>query len=238
MNYVQFKRVFDVLAAGFLLLLLSPVFLLIALCIRLESPGPVFYASKRTGQYFKIFDFYKFRSMRINADRMLASIQGLNQYASTATAGEAERSGIRLYSDAGWSDEAEWLAEQKLKQSTTFVKVANDPRVTRVGKFLRNTSLDELPQLLNVVKGDMSLVGNRPLPVYEALELTTDEAIGRFEAPAGITGLWQVTERGGTSATASNRKNLDNMYVDMMSFWVDIKILFKTPLAALQRENV
>ena len=106
------------------------------------------------------------------------------------------------------------------------------------GAFLRQRSLDELPQLLNVFKGDMSLVGNRPLPVYEAEHLTTDEAIYRYAAPAGITGLWQVTERGKSGVSADSRKRLDVKYAQSYSFKLDLWILFKTPVAALQQENV
>ena len=119
-----------------------------------------------------------------------------------------------------------------------FVKFKNDPRITRIGHIIRNTSIDELPQLFNVLKGDMSLVGNRPLPVYEALQLTSDEAIGRFLAPAGITGLWQVTERGKENTTSDSRIRLDVEYTGKISFWLDLKILVKTPMAALQQENV
>jgi lipopolysaccharide/colanic/teichoic acid biosynthesis glycosyltransferase len=119
-----------------------------------------------------------------------------------------------------------------------FLKIINDPRITRVGKFLRKTSLDELPQLFNVLKGDMSLVGNRPLPLYEASTLTTNEYIPRFMAPAGITGLWQVTKRGYEAMSANERINLDILYAKKRSFLLDLKILMLTPKALFQESDV
>ena len=130
------------------------------------------------------------------------------------------------------------------ENSATFVKISNDPRVTRVGKFIRNTSIDELPQLINVLKGDMSIVGNRPLPVYEAELLTEDTMSKRFLAPAGITGLWQVELRGkGGVMSEAERMNLDNEYADHFkgnnySFWYDIKLILRTIPALLQKEAV
>jgi len=124
------------------------------------------------------------------------------------------------------------------------VKISNDPRVTRVGKFIRNTSIDELPQLINVIKGDMSIVGNRPLPVYEAELLTEDILSKRFLAPAGITGLWQVELRGkGGIMSEAERMNLDNEYAEHFignnySFWFDMKLILRTIPALLQKESV
>ncbi|MEJ2006150.1 MAG: sugar transferase, partial [Cyclobacteriaceae bacterium] len=159
------KRAFDIVASSVALLLLSPILLLIAILIKLDSKGPIFYVSKRAGKGYQIFNFYKFRSMRINADEEVEKLKHLNQYSEKGS-------------------------------DSVFFKVKNDPRITRLGSFLRKTSLDELPQLFNVLKGDMSLVGNRPLPLYEAEKLTQDQWALRFLAPAGITGLWQITKRG------------------------------------------
>jgi lipopolysaccharide/colanic/teichoic acid biosynthesis glycosyltransferase len=203
------KRAFDVVASGMGLLMLSPLLLLTALCVRLESPGPIIYKSKRVGAGYKIFDFYKFRSMRNDADKMLDAISDLNQYGG---------------------DDA--------KSKSAFVKFTNDPRVTKVGKFLRKTSIDELPQLLNVFMGDMSLVGNRPLPLYEAEQLTTNEWSTRFLGPAGLTGLWQISKRGQKEMSDQERKELDNYYAANYSVFLDLKIILKTIPALIQKESV
>jgi lipopolysaccharide/colanic/teichoic acid biosynthesis glycosyltransferase len=119
-----------------------------------------------------------------------------------------------------------------------FFKICNDPRVTRLGTLLRNTSLDELPQLFNVLLGDMSLVGNRPLPTYEAATLTTDEWAVRFLAPAGITGLWQIKKRGQSSMSVEERMKLDIEYANKNSFLLDIWIILNTPFVLLQKSSV
>ncbi|NII23646.1 sugar transferase [Pseudoflavitalea sp. X16] len=200
------KRAFDMLIAGLLLLALTPIFLLVALAIRLESRGPVFYIAKRAGRGYKIFDFYKFRTMAVDADKKVAELAHMNQYNA---------------SEAG----------------AMFFKINNDPRITKVGAFLRNTSLDELPQLVNVLIGDMSLVGNRPLPLYEAASLTTDEWAKRFMAPAGMTGLWQIKKRGKEDMSIEERINLDIDYADRFSFMYDLWIMANTPSALIQRTN-
>jgi lipopolysaccharide/colanic/teichoic acid biosynthesis glycosyltransferase len=182
------------------------VLLLIGLAIKLESRGPVFYISKRAGRGFKVFIFYKFRTMDANADQKIKDVLHLNQY--------------------GNGKEAK------------FLKIQNDPRVTRIGKFLRNTSLDELPQFLNVLKGDMSLVGNRPLPLYEATTLTTNDSVERFMAPAGITGLWQIKKRGKEEMSAEERINLDIAYARNASFTYDLWIMAQTPSVLFQKSDV
>ena len=202
------KRIMDIIISATAIILLSPLFLIIALLIKLESRGPVFYVSKRAGTGYKIFDFYKFRSMRVGADKEIEKLQDLNQY-------------------KGKDGDA------------SFIKIENDPRITKVGKFLRNTSLDELPQLINVLKGDMSLVGNRPLPLYEAEKLTRDQWAKRFLAPAGITGLWQVTKRGnGGEMSEEERMELDIAYAEKSSFLFDLIIILKTFPALFQKEAV
>ena len=199
------KRLFDVTSSVTALILLSPVFLIIAILIRLDSKGPVFYTSKRVGTGYKIFDFYKFRSMKANADKDVAALKATtaNQYGDSA-----------------------------------FFKMKNDPRVTKLGNFLRNSSLDELPQLFNVVKGDMAIVGNRPLPLYEAEQLTTNEWSMRFLGPAGITGLWQIIKRGKSDMSDRERKKLDNFYTKKFSIWLDLKIIFMTIPVLFQKEKV
>ena len=200
------KRLFDILFSSLALLVLSPIFLLIALLIKLESKGPVFYVSKRVGTGYRIFNFYKFRSMRPDADKMMQQLIHLNQYKSGS--------------------------------GPTFIKIDKDPRVTRVGRFLRDSSLDELPQLINVLKGNMSIVGNRPLPLYEAEKITKDLWSKRFLAPAGITGLWQVTKRGKKDMSVEERIALDMAYADESSLWYDLKIVAQTIPALLQKESV
>jgi lipopolysaccharide/colanic/teichoic acid biosynthesis glycosyltransferase len=242
--YRATKRLFDIVAASVLLLLLSPLFALVAVLIKLESRGPVFYAAKRVGEGYLTFDFYKFRSMRTDADRLLEQMKAQNQYGSTGSVTPQtnfswDKTGNDLLvADKGYIAENEWIININEEENKAFVKFQNDPRITRIGHFIRNTSIDELPQLINVLKGDMSLVGNRPLPLYEASKLTSDESIGRFLAPAGITGLWQVTERGKSGTSADSRKLLDVAYTEQFSFAMDLMILMKTPLAVFQQENV
>ena len=123
-------------------------------------------------------------------------------------------------------------------KTAQFVKIKNDTRVTLVGSFLRNTSLDELPQLINVLLGHMSLVGNRPLPLYEAATLTSDSYAPRFNAPAGITGLWQVLKRGQDDMSIEERIELDITYSNSNSLLVDLWIMVKTPIAMFQKSDV
>ena len=131
------------------------------------------------------------------------------------------------------------MAMQTAAEEKKGWTVRNDPRVTGIGKVLRRTSIDELPQLFNILKGDMSIVGNRPLPLYEAELLTSDEHIDRFMGPAGLTGLWQVEKRGEAGKlSAEERKQLDIKYAKTFSFWLDIKIILKTVTAFIQKENV
>jgi lipopolysaccharide/colanic/teichoic acid biosynthesis glycosyltransferase len=135
--------------------------------------------------------------------------------------------------------ESDFNKEKQEEIENAFVKIENDPRVTKVGKFIRKTSIDELPQLFNILKGDMSIVGNRPLPLYEAEKLTADASIDRFMAPAGLTGLWQVEERGkGGMMSAEERKQLDIIYGQTYNFMLDMKIIFRTLTSMIQKGNV
>ncbi len=246
-----FKRVFDILFSGFLLLCLSPILVFVALLIRLESPGSVIYYSARVGTGYRIFKFYKFRSMRLNADEQLKQMKHLNQYdrdAELATQGASEKCRYcqeydlachsKLFADGQEYCENLYQQIEAREEGSTFIKIKNDPRITCMGRFIRNTSIDELPQLFNVLIGDMSIVGNRPLPLYEAEKLTTDQFSERFHAPAGITGLWQISKRGKGKMTEEERISLDNQYARSYSMWLDIQILFKTFSALLQKENV
>lgn len=153
--------------------------------------------------------------------------------------GNLEEEGNLLISDDFVISEEDYLKQKAQETQNTFVKIENDPRVTRVGRFIRKYSIDELPQLFNILKGDMSIVGNRPLPLYEAELLTSDAYIDRFMGPAGLTGLWQVEKRGGTGKmSAEERKQLDIKYAREFSFWLDMKILLRTFTAFVQKENV
>jgi len=265
------KRAFDIVFSGLAILFLSPIFLLTAIAIRLESKGPIIFKSKRVGTNYTIFDFLKFRSMYVDAEKRLKEIsKEHNQYAEseededddedeksviTSPLGdEAEQqmfdkgleSGmmisdeeIMLVGDDFVVAESEFTKQKEAENNNAFVKIENDPRITKVGKFIRKYSIDELPQLFNILKGDMSIVGNRPLPLYEAEKLTADTSIDRFMAPAGLTGLWQVEERGkGGNMSAEERKQLDIIYGQTYNFALDMKIIFRTLTAFIQKENV
>ncbi len=201
------RRFVEILIASTILIMLLPMILIIMVFIKAESRGPVIYRSKRAGRGCRIFDFYKFRTMRENAEAEVTNMQPLNIYPGNP-------------------------------DSPLFFKTLNDPRVTRVGMFLRNTSLDELPQLVNVIKGDMSLVGNRPLPLYEAATLTNDQWAERFLAPAGMTGLWQVLKRGRKNMSTEERLKLDINYARNNSFARDCWIVANTPRALFQKDNL
>lgn len=243
------KRAFDVAASAGALLVLSPVLLLAALAIRLESRGPVFYASWRVGAGYRRFRLFKFRTMYPDADQRLKEFAHLNQYAAEAEAPAGCPDCARLAETTGGtcspplvSDGGEVVceAEHRRRQfaGPAFFKLKDDPRITRVGRFLRNTSIDELPQLVNVLRGDMSLVGNRPLPLYEAEQLTADGAVARWLAPAGLTGLWQVTQRGTGEVTPEERIALDNTYAERHGLGFDLRLIAKTVPALFQSENV
>lgn len=264
------KRLFDIVVSLFALIILSPLMLITAIAIKIESKGPVLFKSKRVGTNYKIFDFLKFRSMYTDAEKRLKEISKTNnQYtehnANETTAekktvitsplgeeAEKEMYDMGMESEMMISDDEIMLvgddfviAESDFNKQTeeaisnAFVKIENDPRVTKVGRFIRKFSIDELPQLINILKGDMSVVGNRPLPLYEAEKLTVDSSIDRFMAPAGLTGLWQVEERGkGGNMSAEERKQLDIIYGQTYNFKLDMKILFRTFFSFIQKENV
>lgn len=247
------KRAFDVFFSGLALLLLSPIFLAVYLLIKLESRGPAFYYSYRVGTGYKVFKFYKFRSMYVNADKRLKDLKHLNQYdIDAATTDKKENNTGILCNDCLaygkcqfplYADKVKWCEKQfvdsrKTNSGSAFFKIKDDPRITKVGNVIRNLSIDELPQLWNVFIGNMSIVGNRPLPLYEAEKLTTDKYALRFAAPAGITGLWQVEKRGKGDMSEEERLMLDNTYAQNHSLANDLKLIFKTIPALLQKENV
>ena len=245
------KRTFDIFSIS--IVILSPLLIGTAIAIRLESKGKIIYKSQRVGSNYQIFNFLKFRSMYTNADKRLKELNALNQYQIEEVENSNEGPEIRFDDLAGTTDEEEsllisddfviteedFIKKKEVIKQNTFVKLENDPRVTRVGRFIRKYSIDELPQLFNILKGDMSIVGNRPLPLYEAELLTSDAYIDRFMAPSGLTCLWQVEKRGDSGKmSAEERKQLDIKYARDFSFWLDMKIIFKTLTAFVQKENV
>lgn len=262
------KRLFDIFFSGLAIIILSPVFIITAIAIRIESAGPILFKSKRVGTNYTIFNFLKFRSMFVDAESRLKEVskEAGNQYAEkeeekdenhtiVAPLGddaELAMMAMGMESDMMISDdevmlvgddfvvaECDYNKQIEEENENAFVKIENDPRVTKVGRFIRKYSIDELPQLFNILKGDMSIVGNRPLPLYEAEKLTADSSIDRFMAPAGLTGLWQVEERGkGGNMSAEERKQLDITYGRTYNFMLDMKIIFRTLTAFVQKENV
>lgn len=187
-NYLQIKRIFDVLVGMAALLFILPVLAVCAIAIRLDSPGPIFFFQMRTGQGGRRFKMYKLRTMVRNAEKLKTRFQHLNT------------------------------------QSYPDFKITDDPRITKVGKFLRKTSLDELPQIFNVLKGDMSLVGPRPTSFHSSTyNLWHTE---RLEAKPGVTGLWQVLGR--DEIDFDDRVRLDIMYNRNQSLKMDVRILVKT----------
>ena len=259
------KRMFDIVFSILAIIITSPIFILTAIAIRLESKGPIVFKSKRVGTNYTIFDFLKFRSMYVDAEQRLQELsKDHNQYtaheqeehktivAPLGDQAEQAMSDMGMESEMMISDEEIMLvgddfvvaesdfSKQKEEEiNNAFIKIENDPRVTKVGRFIRKYSIDELPQLFNILKGDMSVVGNRPLPLYEAEKLTADKSIDRFMAPAGLTGLWQVEERGkGGTMSAEERKQLDITYGQTYNFMLDMKIILRTFFAFKQKENV
>src|SRR6202012_253432 len=183
------KRALDIAIASCALLVASPIMLAIAIAVRMDSDGPIFYGAARIGRKGRTFSCYKFRTMVQNADALKADLAHMN-----------ERDGI-------------------------LFKIANDPRITRVGKILRKYSLDELPQFYNVLKGDMSLVGPRP-PMAAEVEQYDLAHLRRLDVLPGITGLWQVEAR--QDPSFDSYISLDTAYVENWSLWLDMKILART----------
>lgn len=189
--YAFFKRAFDIFASLIAILILALPMLVVGIIIKCDSKGPMIYVSKRVGKNGKIFKFYKFRSMCVDAESKLEEL----------------------------------LNQNEVEGGVTF-KMEKDPRVTKFGKFIRKTSIDELPQLFNILKGDMSIVGPRPCTDRE-YELYTDEQKQRQLVPQGLTGEWQV--RGRSDTTFDEMIKFDIEYVkNKRSFWYDIKLIFLT----------
>lgn len=202
------KRAMDITGSAFMLVLLLPLLAVIAIMVKLTSKGPVLFKQHRVGQYGRRFTFLKFRSMRVDNDPSVH-----REYVTKLIAGDAER--VAASADG-----------------KGVYKLANDSRITRIGTFLRKSSLDELPQFINVLKGDMSLVGPRPPIPYELAAYQTWHRRRVLEVKPGITGLWQVTGR--SSVKFDDMVRLDLRYATSWSPWLDVKILMRTPAAVIK----
>ncbi|QJA09405.1 sugar transferase [Romboutsia sp. CE17] len=188
--YLFLKRVIDIVGSLCGLIILSPVFLIVAILIKLEDPkGKIFFSQERNGLNGKIFNMYKFRSMVHNAEELLEQLQEQNE------------------------------------QTGPVFKIKNDPRITKIGRFIRKTSIDELPQLINILKGDMSIVGPRP-PIPREVDQYTDYQMQRLLVKPGLTCYWQV---GGRNEIGFDEwVELDIKYIEERNLWIDIKLIFKT----------
>jgi lipopolysaccharide/colanic/teichoic acid biosynthesis glycosyltransferase len=207
-SLLRIKQAIDIVGSSLLLILCIPIFLVIALAIKVSSKGPVFFRQQRVGQYGRCFTFLKFRSMYTDNDPSVHK-----EYTTKLIGGEIENS-------------------PPTSGGKVIYKLTNDKRITRVGKLLRRTSLDELPQLVNVLKGDMSLVGPRPAMPYELAAYQTWHRRRVLEVKPGITGLWQVTGR--SSVSFDEMVRLDLRYATSWTLGLDLKILVSTPRAVIE----
>ena len=187
--YEAIKRLIDIICSFVGILVLSPLFIIIAIIVKFTSKGPIFFSQKRVGRNGKEFDMYKFRSMVVNAEELKEKLAAQNE------------------------------------MSGPMFKMKDDPRVTKVGKFIRKTSIDELPQLWNILKGDMSLVGPRPSLPKEVAQFE-DWMYKRLEVKPGLTCYWQVSGR--NNIDFEDWMKLDIRYVEERNLWIDIKLIFKT----------
>lgn len=197
--YDFFKRIFDIVCSLVALIILSPVFLIMAILVKTTSEGPAFFAHKRVGKNGKEIKIYKFRSMVTNAEELIK----------------------------------QFTPEQKAEYEKNF-KLENDPRITKVGKFMRKTSLDELPQLFNILKGDISIVGPRPVTEVET-EIYGNYRDMLLSVKPGLTGFWAANGRSDTTYT--RRRAMEIYYVKNRSLWLDIKIIFKTFASVFKGEG-
>lgn len=198
-KYKYVKRITDVVISSIALIILAPVFLLIAIIIKLESKGPVFFEHKRIGKNGKRIKILKFRTMVDNAEDLIKK-----------------------------------FTPEQMEEFKQNFKLENDPRITKFGKFLRKTSLDELPQLINIIKGDLSLIGPRPVILPE-LEMYENNKNKFLSITPGLTGYWAANGRSNT--TYEQRMVMELYYIDNISWKLDLKIFFKTILSVLKKEG-
>lgn len=199
--YFFVKRLADILLSGVGLICLSPIFLILALLIKLDDGGPVFYKHMRVGKNEKPIGVYKFRSMKLNADKL-----------------------------------EDVLSPEDLEKYKTEFKIDNDPRITKIGNFLRTTSLDELPQILNIFLGDLTLIGPRPI-VTDELKFYGDCKDKFLSVKPGLTGYWQAYARNNVGYVTGKRQEMELYYIDNYSFWLDIKIFFATFAAVFKKQG-
>jgi len=197
--YKYMKRIIDIIIASVGLIVLSPLFLIIAILIKIESPGPVFFGHKRIGKNRKEFKLWKFRSMVTNAEDLIKN-----------------------------------FTPEQMKEFKENFKLKNDPRITKVGKFLRKTSLDELPQLINIIKGDLSIIGPRPV-IGEELEKYRNNTEKFLSVTPGLTGYWAANGRSNTSY--EQRMQMELFYIDNMCLKMDIKVFLKTIISVVKKEG-
>lgn len=212
--YYGLKRAIDIIGSVIAFILFWPLILAVALAVKLDSPGPAIFSQKRVGYDWRtgctsVFTMHKFRSMRFNCDDTIHK---------------------QLIKDLVNASDQSRVADSHLR----LVKLTKDPRVTAVGRFIRKTSLDELPQFWNVLRGQMSLVGPRPVPIYEVAEYKPEQRM-RLAAKPGITGLWQINGRGAT--TIDGMVSFDLVYIQRQSFLFDLEILFLTVPRVLSRRG-
>lgn len=198
-TYIKVKRILDCILATIALIILSPIYLIIAIAVKIDSKGPVFFKHTRIGKNGKIIKIYKYRTMVANAEKLIKK-----------------------------------FTPEQMKEYKENFKLENDPRITKVGKFLRKTSLDELPQLLNIIQGDLALIGPRPV-VKSELEKYGENAEKFLSITPGLTGNWAASGRSNT--TYEERMEMELWYVDNISFKTDLKIFFKTIIAVIKKEG-
>jgi lipopolysaccharide/colanic/teichoic acid biosynthesis glycosyltransferase len=208
-----FKRLFDLLFASLGLIITSPVLVILALAIKIESKGKIYSISKRVGTGYRVFDLYNLRTRYSDTDKRFHDLSHINQYLKEAHPNYAER------------------------------HQENDPRLTRVGFIIHKTGIDRWLQLINVIKGDLTLVGNRPIRMYEAEMLRIVDWNDRIQGPAGLTGLWKIkSHKNYKTLSTEDRKLLDNKYYRIARrkypFWKDLLIILRTVPAIFQKKNV
>ena len=198
-EYIKIKRAIDCILSIMALIILSPIYLIIALAVKIDSPGPVFFKHTRIGKNGKTIKIYKYRTMVTNAEELIKT-----------------------------------FTPEQMKEYKENYKLTNDPRITKVGKFLRKTSLDELPQLINIIKGDLAIIGPRPV-VADELKKYGPNTEKFLSVTPGLTGYWAANGRSCTSY--EQRMEMELYYIDNLSFKMDVKVFFKTIEAVIKREG-